>query len=130
MITPSPADIPPPPTAAPKASPNEPASTTSELLRQTREARSSAMALLGNVQSVVGLANDAVREQLHARPYLTMGAAAGAGYVLAGGLASTVTKQLLRAGTKAATAYVVGIVLQKVTEGALPTEGAAPADPA
>jgi hypothetical protein len=135
-MIPNPASIPPPPplpagarpipppapTFAP--APSEPApsapstAATQELLRQSKEAKDSALALLGNVQSVVGLAEQAVREQMQARPYLTMGAAAGAGYVLAGGLASSLTRQLVKAGAKAATAYLAGMVLKKVTEAA------------
>ena len=91
---------------------------TQELLRQTLEAKDSAMALISNVQSVVGIAQSAMREQMQARPYLTMGAAAGVGYVLAGGLASTLTRQLMKMGTKAATTYAAALLMQKVKEAA------------
>ena len=101
---------------APNGAPTQSTVHTQELLRQTMEAKNSAMALISNVQSVVGLAENAVREQMQARPYLTMGAAAGAGYVLAGGLASSLSRTLVKAGAKAATAYLTAMVLKKVKD--------------
>jgi ElaB/YqjD/DUF883 family membrane-anchored ribosome-binding protein len=130
-MIPNPADIPPPPpapkstiasdastAAAPNASTNASTVATQELLRQSIEAKDNAMKLLTSVQNVVGIAESAVREQMQARPYMTMGAAAGVGYVLAGGLASSVSRHLVRAGTKAATAFVIGVVLKKVKDAA------------
>jgi hypothetical protein len=127
-MIPNPADIPPPPapppgqktTSSPPPSQAAPTSTaaTQELLRQSMEAKDNAMKLLTSVQNVVGIAESAVREQMQARPYMTMGAAAGIGYVLAGGLASSVSRRLVRAGVKAGTAFVVGVVLKKVKDAA------------
>lgn len=127
-MIPNAADIPPPPTppppgqqttTSPPASQAAPSSVaTQELLRQSIEAKDNAMKLISSVQNVVGIAESAVREQMAARPYVTMGAAAGIGYVLAGGLASSVSRHLVKAGTKAATAFVIGVVLKKVKDAA------------
>lgn len=133
-MIPNPADIPPPPapppgqqTTTPPPSSTSSASSassspngiaTQELLRQSIEAKDNAMKLISSVQNVVGIAESAVREQMAARPYVTMGAAAGIGYVLAGGLASSVSRHLVRAGVKAGTAFVVGLVLKKVKDAA------------
>lgn len=137
-MIPNSANIPPPP-SAPQAATNTnapdtgtskttneaSAAATQELFRQSIEAKDNAMKLITSVQNVVGIAESAVREQMAARPYLTMGAAAGVGYVLAGGLASSMSRHLVRAGTKAATAFVAGVVLKKVKDAA---EGAAVED--
>ena len=118
-MIPNPANIPPSPTR-PAGEQTTTTSTvaTQELLRQSIEAKDNAMKLISSVQNVVGIAESAVREQMAARPYITMGAAAGIGYVLAGGLASSVSRQLVKVGTKAATAFVIGVVLKKVKDAA------------
>src|SRR5687768_2502334 len=77
---------------------------TRALLDAGIEAKDSAVKLVSAVHSAIGLAERVVRTQMQERPYVTMSAAAGAGFVVAGGLASSITRGLVKAGTKAATA--------------------------
>lgn len=130
-MVPKPADIPPPPPAPQAQAPTTPqadaSAATQELLRQSIAAKDNAMALLTSVQGVVATASNAVREQMQARPYVTMGAAAGAGYVLAGGLASSLSRRIVSAGTKAGVAFVTGVVMKKIKDAAEGAMGAADA---
>ena len=78
-----------------------------QLMEQTRVAKDSAVKLFTSMKTAAGVAEKAAREQLGERPYATLGVAAGAGFVLAGGLASILTMTVLRAGSKIAMAMLV-----------------------
>jgi hypothetical protein len=55
-----------------------------------------------------------VEVQVKQRPHLTLGIAAGVGYVLGGGLPNFVGKAAVRLGVRAAVSYAVGRIIQSV----------------
>lgn len=90
---------------------------TTELIRTGKEAADSASKLLSSVKSAATLAHKVAREQLEQRPYATLGVAAGAGFVLAGGLASSLTRGIVSAGTKLAAAVLLDKAVTVLTGG-------------
>jgi hypothetical protein len=78
-----------------------------------REAREEGQALLHATQGMLSEAEGLAREQLDARPYVTLGAAFGLGLFLAGGLPFGVVRLAARAG--------MGIAARQLLAAALPT---------
>jgi len=81
---------------------NDPMNSTTDLLNAGKEAKENATKLWSSVRAAASLVEKAAKEQLQERPYTTLGVVAGAGFVVAGGLASSITKSLVSAGTKLA----------------------------
>ena len=69
-----------------------------------RQIRDDAHALAGAVQDATSSLEGYLTERVHRRPYVTLGVAAGVGYVLGRSLGSRVTVMLLGAATKVALA--------------------------
>jgi hypothetical protein len=88
--------------------------TNGELLKAGVDAKDSAVRLFQSVKHASSLAQAVAKKQLEERPYVALSAAAGAGFVLAGGLASSITRGLVRTGTKLAAAAVVGKVIDAI----------------
>jgi hypothetical protein len=83
------------------------ASAASRLLERSRELSQGAAGIAKDAQGLAGVARDitadaeaALREQLKERPYLTLGAAVGIGYVLGGGIPSRLAGILFSVGTR------------------------------
>jgi hypothetical protein len=67
-----------------------------------------ARALATDLEALLDETRTSLTDALERHPYLTLGAAAAAGYVLAGGLASRLTALALGAGARIATASLLG----------------------
>jgi hypothetical protein len=69
-----------------------------------REINQDAHALAAAVQDATSSLEGYLTERVQRRPYVTLGVAAGVGYVLGGGLGSRLTAALLRAAARVALA--------------------------
>ena len=81
------------------------------LREQTRQVREQAQTLASDVDEIVGELRDIVREQLDRRPYATLAAASGIGYLLGRGLPPRFTRLLFDFGTR----LVPMLVVQQLT---------------
>ena len=84
--------------------------TTTEvngLPQYTRRVRRDAEALAGSVQEAAGQIENSVAAQMRERPWRTLGLAAGAGFVIGGGLATRTTRLLLAIGGRLAFTMMV-----------------------
>jgi len=98
--------------------PSESAAEAAERIRAYgREAREEGQAFLQATQGVVNEVDSLVREQLEARPYLTLGAALGFGVFLGGGLPFGVVRLASRAAA--------GMLLNQLVASAIPAAGPA-----
>ena len=79
-------------------------SDVSEAIDAARATARAAAVLAHSAHESVRAASTAVRHQVAQRPYLTLGVAAGVGFIVAGGLASPAMSGLLRAAGKLAVA--------------------------
>ena len=70
-------------------------------------------AALGSVEGALLEARGQVAEQVERRPYATLAAALGAGYLLAGGLFTPLTGRVLRAGLQLGLRALVVPLLQQ-----------------
>jgi len=71
------------------------------------------------MQTVSGAAQDVssyVQTQLRERPYATLGAAAGLGFILGGGLSPRALRLLVRTGGRMATNYALREMLKPITQ--------------
>lgn len=68
--------------------------------------------LMGALNTVLGSARDMVLKSVEQSPYSTLGAAAGIGYVLGGGLSSALTSMGIKVGTRMVVAKVVKDLVQ------------------
>ncbi len=101
--------------------------TTEELVRAGQDTKERASDLVTSVRSTASLARRAAREQLAERPYTVLGIAAGAGFVLAGGVAPVLMRGLMSAGSKLALGALLDEVLDAVLEERAPAPAASPA---
>jgi hypothetical protein len=74
----------------------EKGTSAAQALGQVRALASDAGDLAANVRSTVGQLEALLQEQVNNRPYQTVLMALGAGYILGGGLASSLTREVLR----------------------------------
>ena len=81
------------------------------LYESTRQVRSEAEALASTVGDVAGELEGRLRDSFQRRPYATLAVAAGAGYVLGGGIPSKLTRVVLGLGARAAAAALIGKVV-------------------
>jgi ElaB/YqjD/DUF883 family membrane-anchored ribosome-binding protein len=72
-----------------------------------RHAISSAQEFVDSVRDVHGQFNSALSQQASNRPYVALGAAAGIGFVLAGGLTVRLTSKLIGVGARLALSAAV-----------------------
>jgi len=92
------------------------ASPTTQLIATGKEAKDNAAKLVASLKNAYALAKKAAEEQLGERPYVTLGAAAGAGFVVGGGLASSITRSLVAAGAKLAALKLFDQVVASVVD--------------
>lgn len=88
------------------------------LLQNAKRVQDSAAALFSEIGGALHGARTFIEKNVEAHPIATLSAAAGAGYVVAGGLSSSLSKLAMRAGTKVAAAWAI----KKVTEAATGTK--------
>lgn len=88
------------------------------LLENAKRISGHASALFQEIGTALHGARTFVEQNVEKHPVATLSAAAGAGFVVAGGLSSSVSKLAFRAGTKVAAAWA----LKKVTEAATGTK--------
>ncbi len=84
------------------------------LFDSTRRMQGHAGALAKEIGSVITDARRFLEKSVEENPATTLGVAAGAGYIIAGGLSSRFTRFALKTGTKLATAWA----LKEITEAA------------
>ena len=73
-----------------------------ELLAEGQRLREDVTALAGTLRQVTHGWQSVLRERLEQRPYVTLAAAAGVGYVLGGGLPTSLLRVLLGVGGRIA----------------------------
>lgn len=84
-----------------------PAADGRSLADHCRQINQGAHALVAAVQDATSGLEGYLTERAHSRPYVTLGVAAGVGYVLGGGLGSRLTAVLFRAASRVALAVAV-----------------------
>ena len=83
-----------------------------------REIHHDAHALIAAVQDAADDLERYVTEQVHRRPYSTLGVAVGVGFVLGGGLRSRLTAMLFGAATRLAMAVAARELAARLSPGA------------
>jgi|GEM_PF-1652909 len=68
--------------------------------------------ILGTVNGLLNNARKVVQQNVEQRPYVMLGAAAGVGYVLGGGLSSALTQMGIRVGSRFILARIVKDVVE------------------
>ena len=91
--------------------------SAARLLERGRQVERDAQSFASNMEGLVSDVESLVRSSLEARPYETLGIAAGVGFVLGGGLTIGVLGMALRAGTRMASAAVLQGTLARVFSG-------------
>jgi ElaB/YqjD/DUF883 family membrane-anchored ribosome-binding protein len=94
--------------------------------KHARQLRQETGALAASAEAAVGDLQGALRHELDCRPYATLAAAAGVGFVLGGGLASRLTQTMLGVANR----VVMAVVAREIGDrlGLWPTDGSAPGD--
>ncbi len=80
---------------------------TAQIFERGREVWQDARGLASTVEEAFDEIQEYLREQVDARPYVALSAAAGVGYVLGGGLPSRVTRLLVGWGSRLALTMAV-----------------------
>lgn len=86
-----------------------------DVVERARDATVAAGLLVRSASDAAELANAAMRTQLATHPAVTLGAAAGIGFVVAGGLASPAGRVLLRLGARVALGLAVKRLVDELT---------------
>lgn len=89
--------------------------TEAVLVQEWANLGESAQEFAGALGRTADEAKRLVEGQLEARPYVVLGAAAGLGYVLGGGVPSFLTRTLLNIGVRSAMSFAVGQVVAHLT---------------
>jgi len=82
-------------------------SRAARLLRHGRRARQGAGALVAGMEQAADEIGSFLSEQMESRPYVTLAAASGVGYVAGGGIPSRLTRVIIDVGARVAIAFVV-----------------------
>lgn len=90
--------------------------------------KDAAVAFGSQLKSTVAIANAFIHKSVKDSPALTIGGAAGAGFVLGGGLSAPLTRSLISVGVKAGSAFLLDAALK--TLGAMASEVKAGVDTA
>ncbi|MGE0710461.1 MAG: hypothetical protein AB7N76_09905 [Planctomycetota bacterium] len=98
------------------------------LLDYTARAQEDARALAGSLGSVAHEVEGHLSTQARARPYLTLGAAAAAGFALGGGLPRRWGRFVAGLALRTAASVAVSALAARITAGALDPGDPAPAD--
>lgn len=88
--------------------------------------KSAAVAFGQQLKSTVAVANAFITKSVKESPALTLGSAAGAGFVVGGGLSAPLTRSLLRVGVKAGSAFFLDAAIKTLT--AVATEATSASD--
>jgi hypothetical protein len=80
---------------------------TASVPQYTRRVRHDAELLAQSVQEAAGQVEKSIAESLRERPWTTLAVAAGAGFVVGGGLATRMTRVMLAMGGRLAFAMVM-----------------------
>lgn len=96
------------------------------IAEQSQRARDEAQAFAGALEGVVDEVRELLVEQLEQRPYVTLGAMAGLGYVLGGGVPRRASGIALAIGGRIA----VNMALREILGGQADAPDPTPADPA
>jgi ElaB/YqjD/DUF883 family membrane-anchored ribosome-binding protein len=92
------------------------ASAASRLRERSRRLESDARSFAADVEELISDVEDLVRSRLETQPYATLAVAAGAGFVVGGGLTLGVLGTIVRAGVRAALGTLVqGAVARAVS---------------
>lgn len=102
---------------APRGTGGEPQDTRS-LAEHCRQVYDDAHALAAAVKGATDELERYLTQRVDDRPYMTLGVAAGAGYILGGGLRSRFTAVLLGAATRVGMALAVREVAARLSPGA------------
>ena len=89
-----------------------------QILARGREVLNEARTLASSLEEAYDEIEEYLREQMEQRPYATLGAAAGIGYILGGGLPSRLTGLLVSLGTRAAFTMAIQQLAPGVSTGA------------
>jgi hypothetical protein len=81
---------------------SRPSGSARELLSQSEQLYDDVRAVGGTIRDVTRGWQDLVRAELERRPYATLAVAAGAGYVLGGGLPTTLVRLMVGIGSRVA----------------------------
>ncbi len=82
--------------------------------------KSAAKAFGAQLRSTVAVANAFITKSVKESPALTLGGAAGAGFIVGGGLSAPLTRSLMRVGLKAGSAFFLDAAMK--TLGAIATQ--------
>ncbi|MCB9729760.1 MAG: hypothetical protein H6744_05650 [Deltaproteobacteria bacterium] len=94
----------------------QPRKAFDELSRATRVVAGDAQRLQGSVEHLASDVTSQVREAVTARPYASIGVAAGIGFVLAGGLSTSLARTAFRIGTRIALTRALASVVASQPE--------------
>ena len=110
MLPPDEAHTPSPETPADDDTASEPS-----FVEATMAMTDAAKTFGASMKRTVRVAERSFRQAAHERPYLLLGAAAGGGFVVGGGLASPITRSLLGMGMRTAGAFLLDAAIQTLT---------------
>lgn len=102
-----------PSATAPSAAPT----STGRLLERGRRVERDAQSFAANLEGLVSDAEELVRTRLESQPYATLAIAAGAGFVLGGGLTLGVLATMARVGTRMAPAAMLQTTVGRAFSG-------------
>jgi hypothetical protein len=91
--------------------------STGRLLERGRQAERDAHSFAANLEGLVSDAEELLRIRLETQPYATLAFAAGAGFVVGGGVTLSVLATLARLGTRMATAAILQTTVARVFSG-------------
>jgi ElaB/YqjD/DUF883 family membrane-anchored ribosome-binding protein len=94
-----------------------PPTSTGRLFERGRQVEHDAQSFVANLEGLVSDAEQLLRTRLQTQPYATLGIAAGAGFVLGGGVTLGVLATVARLGTRMATAAMLQTTLARVLSG-------------
>jgi len=102
----------------PEVTPSQRPGAPDSFANTTRRIQSDAESLAAHVKEAGGDLRGFLNDQMHRRPYATLAAAAGTGFVLGGGLSSKVTMLALGMATRLAMAMAAREMSSWGTQGA------------
>ncbi len=91
------------------------------LQKKSAGVRREVSGLTAELEGALGDLERRVREQLEARPYVTLGAASGLGYVLGGGLPKTFSRMLFGVGGRLAFVLLANRLRDNLASASAPT---------
>jgi len=97
-------------------------SSSSRLRERSRKLESNARSIVSEVDEMISDAEDLVRGHLESQPYTTLALAAGAGFVIGGGLTVGVLATLARVGARVAVGAAIQGALARVLSEIKPIE--------